>query len=72
MSGPQGNPTEDQQLKLAVIVSDCSHVVHAGGDIVTEVRTFDLTPEAAAFIAEARKMGYTQVGLAVHVEVRKP
>jgi hypothetical protein len=58
----------NEKLRLAVIVTDVSPVVHAGGAAVTEVRTFDLPPEIAAYIAEKRKpAAYSQVSLAVEV-----
>jgi hypothetical protein len=65
----------DERLKLAVTITDCVHAAHVNGaDVVTEVRTFELTPEACAFIAEvrekARRSGYMQISLALHVEAK--
>ena len=53
-------------MKLAVIVSDATAMVHTGAELYRKVRVFDLPAEVAAYIAEANATGsYTTVSLAV-------
>jgi len=60
--------TSEQNIRLAVIVTDVGDVVHAGGGVRVFVRTFDLPPEIATYIAEQRKATYSAVTLAVEVK----
>lgn len=61
-------PTSEGVVRLAVIVTDVGDKVHAGGAVNVFVRTFDLPPEIAAYIAEKRKITYSSVTLAVEVK----
>lgn len=51
--------------RLAVIVTDSCHVVGGGGEPITSVRTFDLAPEIARYIAEIAQGPYTSYRLAI-------
>lgn len=51
-------------MKVAVIVSDFGAAANIGGDVERTVRTFDLPPEVAEYIA-AKRGQWTTVTLAV-------
>ncbi len=67
MTSPSNSPAMEK-VRLAVIVTDVGNAVHGGGSVETTVRTFDLSPEAAEYIAIARSKGYSSVALAIEVQ----
>jgi hypothetical protein len=58
-----------KSLRLSVIVYDFSAMMHVGGSGSTTVRTFDLPPDALAFLSEQLAMQNQTVSLAIHEEL---
>lgn len=54
----------NEKLRVAVIISDATHMVHVGADLDRRVRVFDLPDETAAFIRRNRGE-YVTVSLAL-------
>ena len=53
-----------EKLRVAVIISDATHMVNTGADLDRRVRVFDLPDEVSAFIR--RNQGeYTTIALAL-------
>lgn len=50
-------------MKIAVIISDATHMIHAGLDVTRTTRVFDMPPEMAKYI-EANKREYVTVSFA--------
>lgn len=60
-------------MKIAVIVSDATAMVHTGAELFRTVRTFDLPSEIADYIAIKNAEGsYTTISLAVVDEPKEP
>lgn len=58
-------------MRFAVIVSDATHLVNAGADVVRTVRMFELPQEIAEYIRSAGGP-YITVILALEDEEQKP
>jgi len=59
-------------MKMAVIVSDATAMIHTGAELYRTVRVFDLPAEIASYIAEKNLSGsYTTISLSV-VDERPP
>ena len=53
-------------MKIAVIVSDATAMIHTGAELYRKVRVFDLPDDIADYIAKANASGsYTTISLAV-------
>jgi len=60
-------------VKIAVIVSDATAMVHTGAELHRTVRVFDLPPNIADYIDQANRTGsYTTVSLAIVTEPTEP
>lgn len=58
----------EKPMRMAVIVSNYGAAIHVGGGVDTEVRVFEFTPEAAAYIRAMRQQQHTTVCLSVEFE----
>ena len=60
-------------MKIAVIVSDATAMVHTGAELHRTVRTFELPSEIADYITTKNAEGsYTTISLAVVDEQQEP
>lgn len=50
-------------MKIAVIIADAAHMIHAGLEVTRTTRVFDMPPEMARYI-EANKGQYITVSFA--------
>lgn len=56
-------------MRITVIASDASHLVHAGGEVERVTRTFDAPQEMADFIESFRAGNtYASVSLAIEID----
>jgi hypothetical protein len=60
--------TEDEIIRLAVIVTDFGAAVHVGGAVSVDVRTFDLPTEVVEYIKQQRKQTYSTITLAMEIK----
>ena len=52
-------------MKIAIIASDATAMVHTGAELYRKVRVFDLPQEIADYIATANTGSYSTVSLAI-------
>jgi hypothetical protein len=58
-------------MKIAVVVSDATAMIHTGAELHRTVRVFDLPEEISDYIAKANESGsYTTVSLAIVTEAK--
>jgi hypothetical protein len=59
-------------MKIAVIVSDATAMVHTGAELYRTVRVFDLPKNISDYIAQANSGSYTTISLSVVDEAAAP
>lgn len=52
-------------MKIAVILSDATAMMHTGADLDRTVRVFDMPPEMAKFIESRAPQSYVTVAFAI-------